>query len=317
MGARRFALFAGLALFAVSCVNDSGEDPIESATTTVPGETSEVPSTSATPTTSSDLARDVRAQRFEVDGVEVWTRSSLDELPRQATEVRFTSLFRDNGDGLELCIGNVGHSIPPQCGGPVVEGLDPTGWAETASGFAFGERTVVVAWPIDDGALRLISHGPPTHPVDIPDNGPTSTPVNCRDLGQLVGADSLERYAAENPDKTAGVRDPVGGPATLYVVEEYIEDAATELRTSDAEPCLIPVIYSTEKLEGIKDQLLPKLALPTLPIIGLYVDEETNSVSVTLTVADLNTVEEVLAAVDDPAALTIDSVGEVLAGSSD
>ena len=107
-------------------------------------------------------------QQVEIDGAIVTTRSALDVVPEQASVVRFSSTLIDDGGGFELCLAGVMESLPPQCDGPVVVGLEPQGWTETQSGVTWGDREVVVAWPPDDGELVLIEDGPPRPPPDEP-----------------------------------------------------------------------------------------------------------------------------------------------------
>ena len=72
----------------------------------------------------------------------------------------------DPGDGPEVCAGSVLESLPPQCGGPFLDGLDwdDVPWAETAQGHTWAGMYIEVR--LVDGRLQLVS--PPTQirPVD-------------------------------------------------------------------------------------------------------------------------------------------------------
>lgn len=134
----------------VGSVTDPADDPPTTHTS------------SASPSVDPDAP--VALQEHDIEGAIVTTRSALDELPERASVVRFSRTLVDDGNGLELCIGGVAESLPPQCTGPVVAGLDPEGWTETQSGVTWGEREVVVEWPPVDGQLQLIASGPPNYP---------------------------------------------------------------------------------------------------------------------------------------------------------
>ena len=54
-------------------------------------------------------------RRFEVAGIEVFTRTTLGELPEMASQIALDATIIDSGIGPELCLGNVAESLPPQC----------------------------------------------------------------------------------------------------------------------------------------------------------------------------------------------------------
>jgi hypothetical protein len=68
----------------------------------------------------------------------------------------------DDGDGPELCLGGVAESLPPQCGGPPIDGWDWTdheGSYEQASGVRWGEFSLVGTF--DGERFAVDSVGPP------------------------------------------------------------------------------------------------------------------------------------------------------------
>ena len=245
-------------LLVAGCADPDGIDPdgVDPASSRAP--TSSVTSSVGDPPSSAvgapgdlDPWAPTTLRQLDLDGAIVTTRSALDELPEQASVVRFSSTLIDTGSGLELCLGGVAESLPPQCSGPVVVDLDPQGWTETMGGVTWGDRTVVVAWPPVDGELVLIEDGPPRPPS-----------------GESSEADL----------------DPGGS-----------HDEAT--------------------LMGIQDQLSAAgLYGPTGPVLSSGIGVTPGRLDVTIVVADLTTIREVLEVVDVPDAVHLFGLGEVLAG---
>lgn len=100
----------------------------------------------------------------------------------------------------------------------------------------------------------------------------------------------------------------------LRVVEDHLDEVRAELSAGGEEPCLEPVRYSSTELGAAQH------ALSTLPgdsgtVISTAGGNILNRVVVTVAVADRATVNEVAAAVADPAMLRIVGVGEILDGA--
>ena len=223
----------------------------------------------------------------------------------------------DSGDGLELCFGGVNESLPPQCAGPVVDGLDPEGWTQTQADVTWGTRTVTVAWPPVDGHLTLISDEPELQLNRIGDEAPTGLPDQCQGIDNFVHRDTVSFFANDNPDRTAGARVVNNGrDAVMAVVEEHLEEVRAELATAEAEPCLEAVTYSTTQLRTAQDQLRSSgLYSPDGPVLGSGSGNSLNRLFIGVAVADGETVEGIIAEFDDPGLLHITGSAEILDGA--
>lgn len=277
------------------------------------------PDDSAGSGTTSGAPSEMAIVDTEVDGVPVITYSALDPLPEQATVVRFTTTVIDSGDGPELCLGGVSDSLPPQCGGPVADGLVMDGWAENQGGVSWGDRTVTVSWPPVDQQLTVLSDEQPQRPTAIDDGtsvGLDLVPEGCDRLTRPVDRNTITAYAEAHPDLTDAPR--VTGPdrtiIVLRVVEDHLDEVRAELSAGGEEPCLEPVRYSSTEL-GAAQQALSTLAGDRGTVISTAGGNILNRVVVTVAVADRATVDEVAAAVADPAMLRIVGVGEILDGA--
>ncbi len=154
---------------------------------------------------------------YDVDGVEVVTPTQLDELPEQATRVRFVTTIIDSGSGPELCLGGVMESLPPQCSGPVAEGLDMEGWSEEASGVRWGEQSVVVTWPPVDGAVQVLSQSEALASPDLV-YPPGELPAECEGIDTDAGAGTINAYANSLGAANGGVYVANDGTLVLQVV---------------------------------------------------------------------------------------------------
>lgn len=67
------------------------------------------------------------------------------------------NVFVIDRDGPVVCAGGVAESLPPQCGGPELVGLDwaDVPWADSAQGVTWADMYLEVA--VDEGRLRLLS----------------------------------------------------------------------------------------------------------------------------------------------------------------
>jgi hypothetical protein len=321
------ATLAVLGIVATACGDD---DPVGETSPTDPAPTSTSPTdtdpvattapitappTTAPPTTmvptTTVPAGTVAMREFDVDGVRVRVLTPLTELPEQATEIENSGTLIDEGDGPIMCLGGVAESYPPQCDGPIVDGLTMGDWAETSNGVSFGERTVHVTWPPVDGRVTLIAdreYAPPPGP-EVPN---FDVPDECRDLGATVDVDTLNTYAEAHPDITATpylANDKLG---VLQVVRDHIEEVRNKLTTGDAEPCLVAVEYSSNELLAAQEAIVG--AYQELSIGWTTGGGIDNRVEVGLAVADRATVRRLAELVDDPAMLDVQAITTLLAG---
>ncbi|MGH1490268.1 MAG: hypothetical protein ACRBK7_12900 [Acidimicrobiales bacterium] len=264
-------------------------------------------------------AAETKVQTFEVDGATVLTRTNLEVLPDQACVVRFATNLTDSGDGFRLCIGAMTNHGGATCSGPVVEGLNAGEWTETRFNIPQGMRTVAVAWPPVDGRLLWLADNPPSLESlgPIADRPDFALPDECRDASTITDRRILTSFANSNPDRTGGVWLGDGiSKAVMAVVEEHVEQVRTELSTPEAEPCVVPVEYSTTQLHAAYDRLHFELFQPEYsPIMGFGSSEVNNRVHVRVDVADRNTAQFVADLVDEPGLLQITGTGEILDGA--
>ena len=122
-----------------------------------------------------------------VDGTVVPTEGPHGELTA-------STFVLDDGDGAELCLGGVGRSLPPVCGGPTVTGWnwDDVEGEESLSGSTWGDYEVVGTW---DGTSFAL----------------TRTPVFSDPLAPST--------ATPRPEPTPG--DPANADAVARAVEDY------------------------------------------------------------------------------------------------
>lgn len=281
-----------------------------------PGATPVAPTSDADPpsTSTSDPAADPSEFReFVVDGVAVQSRSALDQLPSQATEIEFGGTLIDEGAGPMMCLGGVLDSYPPQCAGPVVEGLELGDWAETANDVTFGERTVRVTWPPADGRVTLIADRgfePPTQPAR-----PTlELPADCEDIDVFVGREQLGSYRQAHPESTAAMYTPDGGRTHVLMVSGDLEAVRADLTNGDAEPCLDHAEYSRAELEAAQDAITDTMGEAPLYVMSAGSGNAYNRVTVDVAAADTDTVARLAALVDDPAMLLVFGTTTILAG---
>ncbi len=307
-----------LALVAAACGSTStgaGDDPTTTSTAT-----SSTATSSTTADTSEPEPGGVELRTYDVDGATVRVYSALEDLPERATVVRFTGTLIDSGNGLELCLGGVAESLPPQCSGPVVVGLDPAGWTETQSGITWGERTVVVEWPPrDDNTLTLVSDAEATRPEPFDEFDFSTPPPDCAGIENSADAEVLSRFADANQDRTGTLWVVDNGRiAVLPVVSEHLDDVRAELAArigADEELCLIPVRYSAAELRAAQERLHDSAEVgPPTWVLGSGSGGVTNAVTVSVAVADRQTVEAITALYDDPGILDIGSAGIILDG---
>ena len=167
------------------------EPPVEhtdpAPSTVVPPETTRAPTALTIMETPDEDAID--ADHVVVDGVAVAVNTELVPLPERATVIRHGGTIIDEGGGPRLCMGVQEDSYPPGCDGPIVDGLDMTGWAETVDGVTFGGRTLDVSWPPVDGHVTLIRQ----QAVEFvpPPETPTLEPASFTDAELQAAQDAI------------------------------------------------------------------------------------------------------------------------------
>jgi len=148
------------------------------------------------------------------------------------------TVLEKKGEGPQLCLGGVAGSLPPQCGGPVIDNWD---WAtapksETAAGVRWGEYLVVGTYDAAASTFHLTKpattreeyDGPlPTAPPDamfttpcpVPEGGwrvvdPAKATRAAQDAA-LEAAAKLPTYAAAWLDQSINPADPEKQPEAM------------------------------------------------------------------------------------------------------
>jgi len=245
-------------------------------------------------------------QVYEVGGVEVVTPTSLGELPERATHVEFTTTVIDSGNGPELCIGSVLHSLPPQCSGPIAAGLDMDGWSEEVNGVRWGDRTVVVTWPPIGGVVEVLAQFEAvTSEVEYP---PGKLPAECTDIDTAAGAGPINGYARSLRDANGGIYVANDGTLVLQVVGDPAPHR--EALAASGGACIVEVPRSESKQRSIQEAIVPLLA--DLPELAGNYGVGTGAggrVVVSVPVADRATARAIANLVNDPTALRIVGIG--------
>jgi hypothetical protein len=165
-------------------------------------------------------------------------------------EVRTQGLVMvlDDGDGPELCLGGVAESYPPQCGGPIVDGLQMGDWAETVDGVSFGERTVDVSWPPVDDHVTLLAERD-YEPVGVP-QPPASAPGEFSATELRTAADAIGAAMLRGDLDIGGFYQD--DTSRRVVVEVVAADKATVRALADLvdDPSILVVIGFDEIVEG-------------------------------------------------------------------
>ncbi|MCJ1711930.1 hypothetical protein MT344_12170 [Clavibacter michiganensis subsp. phaseoli] len=151
---------------------------------------------------------------------------------RPADELTARAFVLDGGDGAELCLGGVGESLPPVCGGPPIVGWD---WAdvedeESQSGSTWGDYEVVGTW---DGTSFTLTRAPesydpraPSTEAPLPEPTP-GDPADAEAVARAIEDYSSEMGTAEGPLSLGEYR----GRASVQV----IYDDGTQQAEADAE----------------------------------------------------------------------------------
>lgn len=251
------------------------------------------------------------AKVFNIDGLEVVTVTETTDpngqLPNRAEKVEFTTTVIDSGAGPELCTGGVADSLPPQCSGPIADGLDLTGWTEEAGGVRWGERTVVVTWPPIDGHVQLVEDSEPRYEgVVYP---PGELPDECGGIERFVGPGAVNEYALGLGDRNGDVYLTNEGVIVLQVVGDP-QEHRDALASDNEEACVIEVDRNAAEQRAILDSLGSNLA----DLVGSYGASTgpAGRVEVYVAVADAQTAEAIANLVEDRTSLRIIGHGVLL-----
>ncbi|MCJ7780219.1 MAG: hypothetical protein MUQ27_05290 [Acidimicrobiia bacterium] len=244
---------------------------------------------------------------FDIDGLEVVTITELGELPNRAEKVEFTATIIDSGSGPMLCTGGVADSLPPQCDGPIADGLDLSGWTEEARGVRWGDRTVVVTWPPVDGHVQLLEDTEPQHAEFV--YPPRELPAECAGIESFVGPGEINEYARRLGDRNGDVYLTNGGVIVLQVVGD--PQAHRDALASDGrEACVVAVSLSAAEQRSILDGIVPHLA----DLVGAFSASTGpgGRVEINVPVADYQTAEAIANLVDDRTAIRVVGIGVLL-----
>lgn len=258
--------------------------------------------------TCADAERAVRT--FDVDGIEVVVVTETAVLPDRAEVVEFTAMLIDSGSGPELCTGGVADSLPPQCEGPVVVGLDMSGWTEEVGGVRWGERTVIVRWPPVDGFVRLVSDSEPQYGEYV--YPPGALPDECAGIEAFVGPKEINDYARSIGERSGGVYLTNDGVIVLQVIDDP-KPHRVALAAHGRRACVIRVERSEIELRQIQDRLSLNLsgALQEGWATG---SGSGGRIDVNVPVADRNTVEAIAELVENPGSIRVIGQGILLNG---
>lgn len=176
--------------------------------------------------------------------------------PLPALRAGLGTVLEAPGKGAQLCLGSVATSLPPQCGGPVIDNWD---WAkapthESASGVRWGSYAVIGTYDAEAATFHLTKpvttiedyDGPrprdpltgqgPTTPCPAPAGGwkvldPAKTTQATEDAA-LAAAAAMPTYAGAwvdqsiNPADGSTEPEKVNDPAKLILNVKVTKDAA-------------------------------------------------------------------------------------------
>lgn len=142
--------------------------------------------------------------------------------PKQGDTYEATGMVLDDGSTVELCLGAVQESLPPQCGGIPIANWD---WddapnEETAAGITWGTYHVVGTF---DGTTFTVTE-PPAEPTYPPDEGPMESPC----LEPEGGWQPSDPSRISQGDLDAAVAAARRSPDHAGVWVTYLEEPVTE-----------------------------------------------------------------------------------------
>jgi len=223
-----------------------------------------------------------------------WSPGSVHPGPVRTVRIHTTII--DDGRGPRLCIGGVESSLPPQCDGPLLTGLDQAGWGESQGDAHWGDRELVVDWPLRTDEMVVISQGPPNAAIRVD----PPLPTECANLGpQWRSSSDIGAYAQRLGPENGGVWMAEGGILVLQVLGD-LEAHRGALQTESQDACVVPTERSRGLLLTVQASLGPLVRDPTSGAISTTPNGSGGKVDVGVYVADERTVNSILALVEDP-----------------
>lgn len=142
--------------------------------------------------------------------------------PKQGDTYEATGTVLDDGSSVELCLGVILDSLPPQCGGILIANWD---WddapnEESAAGITWGSYHVVGTF---DGTTFTLTE-PPGDPTYPPDEGPMESPCPAPEGGWQPSDPSR----ISQGDLDAAVAAARRSPDHAGVWITYLEEPVTE-----------------------------------------------------------------------------------------
>lgn len=238
---------------------------------------------------------------FNVGGIEVVAVTESTELPERATQVVFESTIIDAGSGPVLCGRAVDASLPPQCSGLFIDGIEMTGWSEQSFGVIWGERSVTVSWPPVDRRVDLITDGPHTNTEVVFPH--LETPEVCQGITDFVSPGTVTDYARQLGSESGGLYVTSDGRLVLQVTSDPAPHRIA-LASDGMEACVVQTKYSEAELTSIRAQLEPQLR-SIAPEVASSASGIAGRVELRIDVADLATVNAIADLVEDPASVRV------------
>ena len=247
-----------------------------------------------------------------VDGIKVFTGLDIDDLPTQASVVAFTGVVIDNGNGgPELGLSLHRWSVPPECSGPIVDGLRfDESWVRGNTPKTWGSHSLLVSWPPRHGRVEVVEelHGQATAPCGsnkrvhlLPKQYPTALPFRGHDT--VVPRERLAEWGDRNPRNFAGVvlRGPKEVPTLLCVGDA--ERVRNELATDQLDAHVEEATYTVAELEQAENELHQKYKNGDTDGLCLYRTQvilDGNFLLVQVAVADRHTAAGIAAVMSRP-----------------
>jgi hypothetical protein len=163
---------------------------------------------------------------------------------RPAGELTTRTMVIDHGDGPELCVGGVGESLPPSCGGPDVIGWD---WAdvegeESRSGATWGEYEVFGTF---DGTSFTLTRPPESYD---PHAASSATPLPEPTPGDPADAEAVARAVEDYSSRMGSLDGPLSvgeyrGRASVTVI--YDDDGRQQAEADAAYGEGVVEVWST------------------------------------------------------------------------
>jgi hypothetical protein len=240
------------------------------------------------------------------------TEPGTNTSPDRDQKYRGSGLVLEDKDGTpELCLGAIADSLPPQCGGPPIEGWD---WdsvpgEESAAGATWGSYEVTGFY--DGETFTLVDAGPPPErPVD---DNPIETPCpepeggwEVPDPDFISESDRLRaiKAARQEPDFSGAWLDYIGEASEFSPDENIILNLAftgdvdqheSQIRELYGGPlCVTRFQHTLDRLLHIQKELTGPVGQDLgLEVLGAGVYEDRNVVELEVIVTDAATQNEI------------------------